>query len=386
MIGIIVAMLMMLTVFGGLNYYISRRVYQGLVYVFQNIRFSVVFVVFLILTVVMMLGFARSMLPVSAGIKHVLGVISSYWMGVFAYLLIFTIVADVLRFVFWVCRLPFTKAPGFRFALFAVTVALTLVTVLYGIHHARQIQHVSYEVKVEGKVDISDMNIVMISDLHLGAVGSEARLENIVDEINGLNPDLVCIAGDFFDTDFASVREPKRAIEIISGINSTYGTYACLGNHDTGQTLDQMLDFMEKCNIRVLNDEYVVIDDRLVLVGRLDASPIGGYGDMSRKELSEFFVDEDEKLPVLVMDHNPANIDTYTDEADIIVSGHTHRGQIFPGNLATAFMYTVDHGYYRKDENSPQVIVTSGVGTWGMPMRVGTDSEIISIRVVPRRD
>lgn len=380
---VVFAMFMMLVVFGGVNYYISRRVYQGLVYMFPHIRFGIVFSVFLLLTVILILGFMRSMLPVSAGIKHVLGVISSYWMGGFAYLLIFTIVTDLLKLLLGVCRLSFAKTEEFRFALFCVTIGLTLVMVIYGIYHAGQIKQVSYEVKVEGKTDISDLNIVMISDLHLGAVGSEARLENIVDEINGLQPDLVCIAGDFFDTDYASVREPERAIEIIRSIHSTYGTYACLGNHDTGQTLEQMLDFMEKCNIRVLNDEYVVLDDRLVLVGRLDASPIGGYGNMRRKELSEFFDGVDEKLPVLVMDHNPANIATYTDEADVIVSGHTHKGQIFPGNLATAWMYTVDHGYYQKDENSPQVIVTSGIGTWGMPMRVGTDSEIISIKIIP---
>lgn len=383
MIRFLFAIIMMFAVFGGLNYYISKRIYQGLICVFPNIRFWMVFGFLLLLMIVMLLGFARSMLPLPAGVKHVLGVVGSYWMGAFVYLLLFTVIADLFHLLFWMCRLPFVKAAGFHLAMSVIVVALTLITVVYGIHHARSIQHVSYEIKVEGKTDISDMNIVMISDLHLGALGSESRLEEIVEEINGLYPDLVCIAGDFFDTDFAAIREPEKAIERLRKITSTYGVYACLGNHDAGGTTAQMLDFLEECEIQVLRDEYVVIEERLVLVGRLDGSPIGGFGDMKRKELSEFLEPVDETLPVLVMDHNPANVDTYSDEADLIMSGHTHRGQMFPGSLFTDHMFTVDYGYYRRDENSPHVIVTSGVGYWGMPMRVGTDSEIISIRVIP---
>lgn len=383
MTGILVAFIMMFAVFGGLNYYISKRIYRGLICVFPNVRFRMVFGILLILMLVMLLGFARSMLPLPAGVKYVLGMVGSCWMGAFVYLLLFTVLADLLRLLFWLCRLHFVKMTGFNLVMSVITVALTLITVVYGIHHARSIQHVSYEIKVEDKADISNMNIVMISDLHLGALGSESRLEEIVEEINGLNPDLVCIAGDFFDTDFAAIREPEKAIERLRKLTSTYGVYVCLGNHDAGDTVPQMLDFLEKCNIRVLCDEYVVVDERLVLVGRLDTSPIGGFGDMERKELSEFLVKEEESLPVLVMDHNPINVDTYGDEADLIMSGHTHRGQLFPGSLFTDRMFTVDYGYYRRDENSPHVIVTSGVGYWGMPMRVGTDSEIISIRVLP---
>ena len=86
----------------------------------------------------------------------------------------------------------------------------------------------------------------MLSDLHLGSVGSEARLEYIVGEINSLNPDVVCIAGDFFDTDFSAIKNPNKAIKTLNKISSTYGTYACLGNHDAGKTLNKMQDFLKK--------------------------------------------------------------------------------------------------------------------------------------------
>ena len=87
----------------------------------------------------------------------------------------------------------------------------------------------------------------------------------------------------------------------------------------------------------------------------------------------------DPALPVVVMDHNPAHIGEYGPDVDLILCGHTHKGQILPGSLITSRMYTVDYGYYRAGESSPQVIVSSGVGAWGMPMRVGTDCEIVKI-------
>jgi hypothetical protein len=79
------------------------------------------------------------------------------------------------------------------------------------------------------------------------------------------------------------------------------------------------------------------------------------------------------------MEHNPSHIDEYGSEADLILAGHSHRGQMFPGSLVTRAMFTVDYGYYQADANSPHVIVTSGVSTWGPPMRVGTNNEIVSI-------
>ena len=142
-----------------------------------------------------------------------------------------------------------------------------------------------------------------------------------------------------------------------------------------------MASFLELSNFCLLNDTSVIIDNRLVLVGRLDGSPIGGYGTLKRKDFTQILTPEMKNLPVVVLDHNPANIHEYGEEADLILCGHTHKGQLFPANLITKVMYTIDYGYYQKDAKSPQVIVSSGVGYWGMPMRVGTQCEIVSIRI-----
>lgn len=370
----------LLTVLAGASCYVSGRLYQGLSCFFPGLRFWQFLLPVCALTGLLVLGFVRGLMPLSKNGKHVLGVISGYGMGICLYLLLFTAVADLLTLLSKLMKLPFTAHPLFRGFVTAGVLLLTLVTCLSGFVNGRRIDHVSYEIRLQGKQDISDLNVVLISDLHLGAIGSEGRLQRVVDEINALQPDLVCIAGDFFDTDFAAIQAPDAAVETLRKLRTTYGIYACLGNHDGGQTLGQMKAFLEQANIRLLDDAYTIIDDRLVLVGRLDSHAIGGYGAQSRKEVSAFFAREDSSLPVIVLDHNPANIGEYTTEADLILCGHTHRGQVFPGSLLTNRMFTVDYGYYREDAQHPHVIVTSGVGSWGMPMRVGTNCEIVTIR------
>lgn len=365
----------------GITYYLARRFHKGLADFLPSLPFWKVVTVFSALTLFLIFGFARGFIPFPGGIKQIIGVIGSYSMGIFVYLLIFTLLADVILFLPRRRKFPFTRHRFFNGIAMLVVLSLTLITCVYGFINGKQIDHVSYEITLHGKQDISDLNIVLISDLHLGSVGSEGRLEDIVNEINSLNPDVVCIAGDFFDTDFNSVSDPDAALKTLHGIRSTYGVYACLGNHDGGSTHNRMLSFLKEANIHLLSDEYTVIADRFILIGRLDASSIGGFDGKERKKLNEIFTFEDTSLPVVVLDHNPARIGEYNSDTDIILCGHTHKGQIFPGGLITDAIYEVDYGHYQKAPDSPHVIVTSGIGSWGMPMRVGTDSEIVTLKI-----
>lgn len=379
----LIVLILLLAVLCAANYYIALRLWQGARHLFPCIRLWPILVIFFLLLVVMGLSFSRSFLPFGPGAKHVIGVIGSYWMAIFIYLLLFTMVADL---VYWISRLfrgSFAEGGVFRLVSGIVILLFTAGTVFFGSFHTRQVKHVSYDISLESLPVQEEMTLVLISDLHLGAIGSEARLEGIVREINSRKPDLVCIAGDFFDTDFSAIQDPDKAVALLQTISATHGVYACLGNHDAGPTAEKMLTFLKSCNIRVLREEATVIDGKLILAGRLDASPIGGYGEAKRQEFSAVLADADPNLPVVVMDHNPANIGGYGEESDLILSGHTHKGQLFPANFMTDLLYEVDYGYYRKDSSSPHVIVTSGVGFWGMPIRVGTDCEIVTIILHP---
>lgn len=373
---VIVAVLIAFLAIGSVNFYVAKKVHKGLSYFFGKLKFWVVCSCFFVSTVIFVLGFLRNSLPFPTAVKDILAILSYCWMGIFLYLLLYTIISDIIILLCRLFKFSFSKKPITRAVAVLAVFVLTVITSGYGFYNARQIDRIEYDIKLESKTDISDIKMVMISDIHLGTVGCEGRLESIVKEINSQKPDVVCIAGDLFDSSMDLLSDPEKAIENLKKIESTYGVYACFGNHDAGDTFGQMSDFLEKANINILNDQYTVIDERLILAGRLDKSAIGGR-DIKRKALSK--IEGDNDLPVVVMDHNPANYSDYSSDVDLILSGHTHKGQIFPVNLVTDILYEVDYGYYRKDNNSPQIIVTSGIGYWGMPMRVGTNSELVVI-------
>ena len=230
------------------------------------------------------------------------------------------------------------------------------------------------------------------ADLHLGYNIGCRHMEKMVDKINAQNPDLVVVAGDIFDNEYEALENPDRLAAILRGIQSKYGVYACYGNHDIQEKIlagftfggkekkessVKMDEFLEKSGITLLRDEYVLIDDSFYLYGRPDYER-PGRGIDERKSPQEITEDLDLSLPVLVIDHEPRELQELADAGvDADLCGHTHDGQLFPGNLTIKLMWENACGYLKK--GNMHSIVTSGVGLFGPNMRVGTKSEICDI-------
>ena len=375
----IVPALVMIALLGGITLYFARRTAQCVQYLLPRFPFWASLAVFAVLTAVLAVGFVRSTMPLPPVLKSLLKVLSAYWMGAFVYLLLYLLAADIVVFAGWLVRIIPHPVPGaVRFASILTALILTVSTCAYGFWHASHLHQKTYDVRLPGLE--KEMTIALASDLHLGAVGSERRLGHTVEALNAMDADIICLAGDLFDNDFAAIEDPERAAQQLRSLAAKHGVYACLGNHDAGRTFDEMVSFLENCGVQLLSEAYTVIDGRLVLAGRADRSPIGG-SRMRRGELSAVLNGAPE-MPVVVMDHNPAKAEGYGSAADLVLSGHTHKGQIFPGSLITGRMYAVDYGYGRL-ENGPQIVVTSGAGTWGLPMRVGTDCEVVLVKLKP---
>ena len=152
---------------------------------------------------------------------------------------------------------------------------------VYGILHVTHIKTTPYEVKVEKTVDGMDsLKVVLLADTHFGYSIGTAQAKRIVKTINAQNPDVVCIAGDIFDNEYDAISDPDELKEILSGIQSRYGVYACWGNHDlnepilAGFTFDgkeaeyndpRMEEFLTDAGIHLLNDESVLIDDKFYI-------------------------------------------------------------------------------------------------------------------------
>ena len=324
--------------------------------------------------------------------------ISNYWLGILLYLLIFILLTDLGRIVIRLLQrrsvlLPFNDA-HYRIAVGAALVAAALVTV-YGVRHASLIEKTRYDVTVQKDCEPSSLRIALLADLHLGCNTSLRHLRNIRSTIEGMHPDLVVYAGDIFDNDFDAVPQPKKAASILGGIKSTYGAYACWGNHDVdelilaGFTFDagkdsatsdpRMHAFLKKAGIRLLEDETVLIADRFYLCGRLDASCKEKSG-ITRLTPDELLSGLDHTHPILVIDHQPSQLPELSGAgADLVLSGHTHDGQLFPGNLTTRIGWMNSCGSLSLGDMTS--IVTSGAGIWGPAMRVGTNSEVVQIDV-----
>ncbi|MBO0474518.1 hypothetical protein IGL98_003163 [Enterococcus sp. DIV0840] len=320
-----------------------------------------------------------TMLMFDANVGGFVGKIGSYWLSFwFLSLVIFGSTDLILKIT---GKITILQSKTELFVWLGSTI-LIVVLFCYGSWQAQQIRTVNYQVTIDKSADNKQKKLkaVLISDLHLGYVNDVKKLEKIVTKINQMHPDIVFISGDLFDGNYKALQDTLGMEKQFKRLSSTYGTYMSWGNHDAGETFEKMKALVEASNITLLEDQMTVIGEEILVVGRKDSRPIGSQ-DGSRKSMKEQFKKVGNKLPKIILDHQPSNIDEYEQANELILSGHTHQGQIFPFNLVTKAYFTVDYGYYRKNENSPQVIVSSGVGTWGPPMRIGTQSEIVQIEI-----
>ena len=326
-------------------------------------------------------------------VRRAMKLVSNYWLGILLYLLLVVLTADLICFLHFLITKRGMKC---RIAVSGgICAVAVLVLSAWGIYNARIIHVTPYDITVNkdgGR--LKDLNVVLVADLHLGYNIGAAHMRQMVDRINEQNADVVVIAGDIFDNEYEALDDPAELIAILQKIRSKYGIYACYGNHDveekilTGFTFGgskkkesspQMDEFLEKAGIHLLQDEAVLIDDSFYLYGRPDAQR-PGRGVSRRKTAAELMKGLDAEKTVIVIDHEPKELQELADAGvDVDLCGHTHDGQMFPGNLITALMWENSYGYLKKDRMHN--IVTSGVGLFGPNMRVGTVAEICCIRV-----
>ncbi|MBE2896721.1 metallophosphoesterase [Pasteurellaceae bacterium HPA106] len=219
------------------------------------------------------------------------------------------------------------------------------------------------------------LRVALIADLHLGKIFGNAQLDQLADILAAEKSDVVLIPGDLMD-DNTDVFEAENMQPHLAKIRAPLGVYATLGNHDfKGQRA--ITRAVEGAGITVLTDTSTLVDERFYLIGRNDR--LSKVRPATQTLLAQ--LPNDNKLRIL-LDHRPDEIEENATLAlDMQVSGHTHKGQVFPANLITKVLYTLDHGYL--DLNSRHFFVTSGYGLWGIPFRIGSQSEVMIIDINP---
>jgi len=375
-----------LVVYLGINIYTGTRVFS-LIKIFLPFFRAYIFwpIYFIFCYSFILLTFVRS------GWTRPFRLVAMNFIPAMFYFLLALLILDGIRILLqhfgYIPRSQVYYAAGTGIAIFLAAIAM-----IYGACNARNIRTVQYSVTVNKRAEMPHLRIALVSDLHIGETVGQKWIANIVDAINKTEPDIVCMAGDIFDSSFDSISDLDAIGVELRRLEAPLGVYACPGNHDVDRlSLRQsggtsgIKAFLKTANVVFLEDEIVMPADGIYLIGRNDARPIGLRGE--RKPAVELNIGLDTSKALFVLDHQPVDYSNLEKAgADLILSGHTHRGQFFPGNLATRLIFkkagATHYGYWCG--RTAQGIVSSGAGVWGPSIRVATGSEVAVVDVVFR--
>lgn len=294
--------------------------------------------------------------------------IGNSWLVIMFYLLMAFLLLDIGRLVHLV---PAAWLKGNAITTVVLT-GLMLTTFIAGNIHYRNKQRQEINLTTDKALE-RPLKIVMLSDLHAGFHNRRAEVSRWVDMINAEQADLILIAGDMVDGNVRPLQEQGTAEE-LRRLNAP--TFACVGNHEYITGLDKALDLLSMTDIHILRDDTVTVDG-VTIVGRDDRV------NRHRKSVKQLLQGEDRNHYIILLDHQPYQLEEAEQNGvDLQLSGHTHRGQVWPLNWVTRAMYECDYGQYQRGKTD--YYVSSGMGIWGGEFRIGTDSEYVVITISPQ--
>jgi uncharacterized protein len=303
--------------------------------------------------------------------------ISDYLIPFFLYFFLSVLFIDLLLLVNLVLKfIPREKIKerALRNRILLFIISLSTAVVIAGIINFNTIRTTEYRITVPARgSDLSKLRIAFVSDFHLQEKTPVAFVDRFVKKIGTINPDLMLFGGDIVEG-FGESGNMERFEIILRNIKSEYGVYGVRGNHDRIRR-GISSDFFANSGIIILGDSIVVKGTSFVLAGRNDSSA------ESRKSAKEFLDEAPDNLPLIVLDHRPTETEQLSKtRADIVISGHTHHGQLFPINLITKSVYELSYGYMKK--GNTHFFVSSGIRLWGPPVRTIAKSEIVIIDII----
>ena len=347
-------------------------------------------IIYVLLAIIPVLG---AYLPKSSFKFYCMG-IGNIWLGFFMYYSGLVILVTIITHI--ICKIKKDEEQKALGHAFNVAFVVALLVFGYGLFHAQNPKIVNYDISVDKQTEnVKNLKVVLIADLHLSVNSDVKATEKMVEEVNSVNPDVVVIAGDIFTSNYDGLRHPEKYSAALSKMQAKYGVYAVCGNHDVDENLfsgfsispiseafrtESMEKFFDDSGFTVLYDENIELaDGEIILSGRVDGEKAGD-GTANRMSAKDLLAPVDKTKPVLVLQHEPIEFKELAENgADVVLCGHTHKGQVFPGNLVVPFFN--ENAYGVKKLHGIDTIVTAGVGYYGPPIRVGTDSEVTVVNI-----
>jgi len=368
------------TTYGVVNLYILRRLIQSLE---AAPKWFKLLMIFLHILVILSYFIAKGLLNNTYSISYdIFLYIGSFGFAAFVYALQILLLMDLGRFIF-----RKTKYAGFlknnypkkKFIAFGVVIGLLTMIITLGEMNANDIIVKDVHIEIPTKnAPYPEFKVMFFSDLHLSPLNDERQLRYLIRLNKKIIPDMILMGGDIVDDVERNLYRNNVGL-LMKKLFAPKGVYTVMGNHEYIVGIEKSVNFLRGSGIQVLRDTVLVIDDFLQFMGRDDFTSHRSAGN-KRKELSELIKKTTPSKPVILIDHQPYNLNDVTRyKVDLQLSGHTHNGQMFPGNLITELIYEVSYGL--KKIGNTRFYVSSGVGTWGPPVRIGSRSEVVLVNL-----
>lgn len=347
-------------IYFGANLYLFIRLWQALSELPTACR-ALFAVVFWLLSVALFIAIAARNLPLGQMLHRTLFTVGSWWIVFLLYMVLTTAILDVAHVVF----------PQMQHGVWYALGITTLILIAGNINY-RNPRVENLEIQTDKPLS-DELRIVAVSDVHLGYGTSRRALARYVDMINEQQPDVVLIVGDLIDNSIRPVVEAHMEEE-LQRLSAPKGVYMVAGNHEYISGIDACAEFVQRTPIRLLRDSVVKVDDAVAIIGRDDRM------NMRRKSVKELVDSVDKQCFTIVIDHQPYDMpQSEKCGVDLHLSGHTHRGQVWPISWLTDAMYDQSHGY--RKWSSTHAYVLQGLSLWGPPFRIGTNSDMLVVDI-----
>jgi predicted MPP superfamily phosphohydrolase len=256
-----------------------------------------------------------------------------------------------------------------------IVLLLVLAAGFYGLYEANDLRVETVRIETAKlPAGTPAIRIAQVSDLHLGLIHREEALAPIIARLRQLQPDLLLATGDIVD---AQINHLDELVALWQQFDPPLGKFAVTGNHEFYAGLEQALDFMHRSGFTVLRNRDQLAAANLRLVGVDDPTSNRGIDEpeiLQRTKSAAF---------TILLKHRPRFEEASAGLFDLQLSGHAHRGQIFPFNLLTGIAYPMQDGLYTLPQGA-KLYASRGTGTWGPPMRICAPPEITLFEIVPR--
>lgn len=307
-----------------------------------------------------------------AGFTIALGVVNA--MVILVYVLAFFVISGIIVRII-------QKITGKTSAIYlqgwlAIIISIIHLSCAYYLCH--NVWRTEYNLSTDKAVN--GLHMALIADSHLGTTFGGEGFAKWMKQIESDNPDLLLIAGDYVDNS-SKKADMIRACEALGDMNLKYGVYFAYGNHDKHAfggrdfSVEDLENELIKNGVHILEDEFIELDN-LSIVGRKD------FVTEKRQDISDLLKNVDEDKYIVVIDHEPTDYENECESpADVVVSGHTHGGQLLAIKYFGEWSGINDRTYGYERRNKTDFIVTSGISDWALDFKTGTKSEYVMINV-----